>query len=124
MKKASLSQGLGKFILNPWETLSILLCFLEMLVNIVRIGISLISNASLSNSERKESYIRLRADSCLISLSIIIFVAAMVLEGFLFLPIIGSSLKVQVETFTAYIFTTSMVMLAIVGVSSFFKRKF
>jgi uncharacterized membrane protein len=62
---------------------------------------------------RKESYIKLRADSCLISLSILIFV-----------PITGSSLKVQIETFTAYIFTTSIVMLAIVGVSSFFKRKF
>ena len=73
---------------------------------------------------RKESHIKLRADSYLISLSIIIFVAAMVLEGLLFLPITGSSLKVQIETFTAYIFTTSIGMLAIVGVSSLFKRKF
>jgi hypothetical protein len=66
----------------------------------------------------------LRADSGLISLSIIVFVAAMFLEGLLFLPIIGSSLKVQIETFTAYIFGTSLVMLAVVGISSVFKRKF
>jgi hypothetical protein len=65
----------------------------------------------------------LRADSAIISLSIIIFVAAMVLEGLLFLPIIGSSLKAQVETFTPYVFTTSIVMLAVVGVSSVFKRR-
>ena len=60
----------------------------------------------------------------MISLSIIIFVAAMLLEGLLFFPIIGSSLKAQVETFTAYIVTTSVVMLAVVGISSLFKRKF
>ena len=65
----------------------------------------------------------MRADSCLISLSIIIFVAAMLLDGLLFLPIVGSSLKAQVETFTAYISTTSIVMLAVVGISSVFKRK-
>jgi hypothetical protein len=66
----------------------------------------------------------LRADSGLISLSIIVFVAAMLLEGFLFLPIIGSSLKAQIETFTAYIFTSSIVILAVVGITSVFKRKF
>jgi hypothetical protein len=66
----------------------------------------------------------LRADSGLISLSIIVFVAAMLLEGFLFLPIIGSSLKAQIETFTAYIFTSSIVILAVVGITSAFKRKF
>jgi hypothetical protein len=59
----------------------------------------------------------------LISLSIIIFVAAMLLDGLLFLPIVGSSLKAQIETFTAYISTTSIVMLAVVGISSVFKRK-
>ena len=66
----------------------------------------------------------MRADSGLISLSIIVFVAAMLLEGLLFLPIIGSSLKAQIETFTAYIFTTSIVILAVVGITSAFKRKF
>jgi len=66
----------------------------------------------------------LRADSGLISLSIIIFVAAMLLEGLLFLPIIESSLKVQVETFTAYVFGISIVALAVVGITSVFKRKF
>lgn len=66
----------------------------------------------------------MKADSCLISLSIIIFLAAMVLDGLLFLPITGSSLKAQVETFSAYVFTASIVMLAVVGVSSVFKRKF
>jgi hypothetical protein len=66
----------------------------------------------------------MRADSGLISLSIIIFGASMLLEGLLFLPIIGSSLKVQIETFTAYIFTTSFVLLAVVGISMVFKRKF
>jgi hypothetical protein len=66
----------------------------------------------------------LRADSGLISLSIIVFVTAMLLEGLLFLPIIGSALKAQIETFTAYIFTASIVILAVVGITSAFKRKF
>jgi hypothetical protein len=93
-------------------------------MNIAKIGISLINYHIPRYSGRKESYIKLRADSGLISLSIITFIAAMVLEGLLFLRIVSSSLKVQIETFTAYIFTTSIVTLAIVGVSSFFKRKF
>jgi hypothetical protein len=66
----------------------------------------------------------LRADSGLISLSIIVFVAAMLLEGLLFLPIIDFSLKAQIEMFTAYIFTSSIVILAVVGITSAFKRKF
>jgi len=66
----------------------------------------------------------LRADSGLISLSVIIFVAAMLLGGLLFLPIIDSALRVQIETFTAYIFTASIVILAVVGITSVFKRKF
>jgi hypothetical protein len=66
----------------------------------------------------------LRADSGLISLSIIIFIAAMLLKGLLFLPIISSSLKVQIETFTAYVFISSIVVLAVVGITSVFKRKF
>jgi hypothetical protein len=66
----------------------------------------------------------LRIDSGLISLSIIIFVTAMLLEGLLFLPIIDSALKAQIETFTVYIFTTSIVILAVVGITSVFKRKF
>jgi hypothetical protein len=65
----------------------------------------------------------LRADSGLISLSIIIFVTAMLLEGLLFLPIIDSALKAQLHTFAAYIFTTSIVILAVVGITSVFKRK-
>jgi hypothetical protein len=65
----------------------------------------------------------LRADSGLISLSIIIFATAMLLEGLLFLPIIDSALKAQVHTFAAYIFTTSIVILAVVGITSVFKRK-
>lgn len=71
---------------------------------------------------RKESLIKLRADSILISLSIIVFVAAMLLEGMLFLPI-NATIKAQVETFTAYIFGTSIAMLAVVGITSLFKRK-
>jgi len=66
----------------------------------------------------------LKADSGLISLAIAIFVAAMLLGGLLFLPIMDSSLKAQIETFTAYIFTTSIVILAVVGITSVFKRKF
>jgi len=66
----------------------------------------------------------LRADSGLISLSIIVFATAMLLEGLLFLPIIDSALKAQIETFTAYVFTTSIVILAVVGITSAFKRKF
>jgi hypothetical protein len=66
----------------------------------------------------------LRADSGLISLSIIVFVAAMLLEGLLFLPIIDSALRAQIETFTACIFTASIVILAVVGITSVFKRKF
>lgn len=66
----------------------------------------------------------MRADSGLISLSIIVFVAAMLLEGLLFSPIIDAALKAQIETFTAYIFTTSIVILAVVGITSVFKRKF
>jgi hypothetical protein len=66
----------------------------------------------------------LRADSGLISLSIIIFITAMLFEGLLFLPLITSSLKAQIQTFTAYIFTTSIVVLAVVGIVTVFKRKF
>ena len=65
----------------------------------------------------------MRADSGLISLSIVIFVASMMIEGLCFLPIISPSLKAQIETFTAYTFTTSLVMLAVVGITSVFKRK-
>ena len=65
----------------------------------------------------------MRADSGLISLSIIIFVAAMILEGVLFLSIMGSLLQAQIATFTAYIFTASIVILAVVGITSVFKRK-
>jgi hypothetical protein len=72
--------------------------------------------------ERGE-YHHLKAESYMISLSILIFIAAMILEGLLLLPIIGSSLKAQVETFTAYIFATSIVMLAVAGITSLFKRK-
>ena len=75
-------------------------------------------------ARRKERLITLRADSGLISLSIIIFVAAMLLGGLLFLPLITSSLKAQIATFTAYIFTTSIVILAVAGITSIFKRKF
>jgi hypothetical protein len=73
---------------------------------------------------RKERLTTLRADSGLISLSIIIFIAAMLLQGLLFLPIISSSLKAQIQTFAAYIFTTSIVMLAVVGITSVFKKEF
>ena len=66
----------------------------------------------------------MRADSGLIALSIIIFIAAMLLGGLLFLPMIASSLKTQIQTFTAYLFTTSIVVLAVVGISRIFKRKF
>lgn len=66
----------------------------------------------------------MRAESGLISLSIVIFVASMLVEGLLFLPIIGSSFKVQIKTFTAYIFATSFVLLAVVGIAMGFKRKF
>jgi hypothetical protein len=47
----------------------------------------------------------------------------MLLEGLLFLPIIDSALKAQLHTFAAYIFTTSIVILAVVGITSVFKRK-
>jgi len=65
----------------------------------------------------------LRADIGLISLSMVIFVAAMILEGVLFLSIMGSLLQVQIATFTAYIFTTSIVILTVVVITSVFKRK-
>jgi hypothetical protein len=67
---------------------------------------------------------KLRADSGLISLSIVIFIAAMLLEGLLFLPIMGSALKAQIQVFTAYVFMTSIVVLSIVGIATVFKRKF
>ena len=76
------------------------------------------------NGGRKESPITLRADSGLISLAIIVFVAAMLLGGLLFLPIMDSALRAQIETFTAYIFTAGIVILAVVGITSVFKRKF
>ena len=66
----------------------------------------------------------MRADSGLISLSIVIFIAAMLLEGLQFLPVIGVTLEAQVQIFTAYVFVTSMVVLALVGIASVFKRKF
>jgi hypothetical protein len=66
----------------------------------------------------------LRADSGLISLSIVIFITAMLLEGLQFLPVIGVTLEAQVQIFTAYVFVTSMVVLALVGIASVFKRKF
>jgi hypothetical protein len=76
------------------------------------------------NGGRKGSPITLRADSGLIALSIIIFIAAMLLGGLLFLPIIDSALRAQIETFTACIITASIVILAVVGITSVFKRKF
>ena len=66
----------------------------------------------------------MRAESGLIALSIIIFIAAMLLAGLLFLPIIDSALRAQIETFTACIITASIVILAVVGITSVFKRKF
>jgi len=66
----------------------------------------------------------LRAESGLIALSIIIFIAAMLLAGLLFLPIIDSALRAQIETFTACIITASIVILAVVGITSVFKRRF
>jgi hypothetical protein len=68
--------------------------------------------------------IKLRADSGLLGLSIIILITAMLIEGLLFLPIIDSSLKAQVQTFTVYMLTTSIVVLAIVEVAAVLKRKF
>jgi hypothetical protein len=65
----------------------------------------------------------LRAEIGLISLSIIIFLVAMLFEGVIFLPI-NSVLKVQIQTFTACLFMTSAVVLAIVGITMVFKRKF
>jgi hypothetical protein len=65
----------------------------------------------------------LKADCILIILSVAIFVAAMLLGGLLFLPI-DPYLKAQIETFTAYTYTTSIIILAIVGITSVFKRKF
>ena len=76
------------------------------------------------NGGREESPITLRADSGLIGLAIIVFVAAMLLGGLLFLPIMDSALRAQIETFTAYIFTAGIVILAVVGITSVFKRKF
>jgi len=76
------------------------------------------------NCGRKESPITLRAESGLIALSIIIFIAAMLLAGLLFLPIIDSALRAQIETFTACIITASIVILAVVGITSVFKRRF
>jgi hypothetical protein len=66
----------------------------------------------------------LRAESGLISLSIIIFVAGMLLEGLLFLPIITTAFKAEIQTFTTYIFASSIVVLAVVGITTVFKRKF
>jgi hypothetical protein len=66
----------------------------------------------------------LKAESGLISLSIIIFVAGMLLEGLLFLPIITNAFKAEIQTFTAYIFASSIVVLAVVGITTVFKRKF
>ena len=63
-------------------------------------------------------------DSSLIRFSLMLFLVGMVLGGVLFLPITDTSLKAQVETFTGYIITTSLVTLAIVGISALFKRKF
>jgi hypothetical protein len=48
----------------------------------------------------------------------------MLLEGLQFLPVIGVTLEAQVQIFTAYVFVTSMVVLALVGIASVFKRKF
>ena len=60
----------------------------------------------------------------MIILSILTFVVAMLLEGLLFLPIIGSSLEAEIHIFATYTFTTSIVILAVVGIASAFKRKF
>jgi hypothetical protein len=73
---------------------------------------------------REESSIKLRADSCLIGVSIAIFITAMFVNGLLFLPILASNLRVQIQTFTVYAFTTSVVILAVVAVTRVFKRKF
>lgn len=44
-------------------------------------------------------------------------------EGLLLSPIIVTSLKAQVETFVAFIFTADIVMLTIIEVVSVFKKK-
>jgi ABC-type nickel/cobalt efflux system permease component RcnA len=66
---------------------------------------------------------KLRADSGLISLSITIFIIGMAVYGVLFLPMITSTIKVQVQVFAAYVITASLVMLAVVGVTSVFRKK-
>lgn len=48
---------------------------------------------------------------------------AKVVEGLLLSPIIVTSLKAQVETFVAFIFTTDIVMLTIIETVSVFKKK-
>jgi len=73
---------------------------------------------------REESSIKLRADSCLIGVSIAIFITAMFVNGLLFLPILASNLRAQIQTFTVYAFTTSIVILAVVAVTRVFKSKF
>ena len=66
----------------------------------------------------------MRADSALISLSIMFFAAAMLVEGLLFLPIASVSLTTQFKTFETYLFIASLITLAVVGITSVFKRKF
>jgi hypothetical protein len=47
----------------------------------------------------------------------------MAVYGVLFLPMITSTIKVQVQVFAAYVITASLVMLAVVGVTSVFRKK-
>lgn len=47
----------------------------------------------------------------------------MIVEGLLLSPMIASSLKAQVETFVAYIFTTDIVLLTVVEIVSVFKKR-
>ena len=66
----------------------------------------------------------MRADSGLIALSIAIFITAMLINGLLFFPILASNLRTQIQTFTVYAFTTSVILLAVVAVTRVFKSEF
>ena len=92
-------------------------------MNIVKIGISLIKRINLFYSKRRGELTEMRVDSGIIRLSIALFLVGMILRGLLFLPIADVSLEVQIETFAAYVMAASLVTLAIVGISSIFKRK-
>ena len=66
----------------------------------------------------------MRAGSVLINFSVAILVLAVLLNGLLYLQTLASNLRTQIQVFTVYAFTTSVVLLGVVAFARVFKSEF